>query len=115
MSLNTSDWSTLVGSNQGPLDPLLIGGELEQGVSREGAAERAVSILMPLMDCGAHSMEARQLRQVLLDKPQINTVRQLQDYLSSTQRAPEHRSAEMDRVAQALDRWAPPRPFGGQQ
>lgn len=112
MSLNTSDWSVLVGSNQGPLDPLLIGGE---GVSRGEAAERAVAILMQLMDCGAHSLEARQLRQVLLDNPQINTVSQLQDYLSSPQRAPEHRSAEMDRVAQALDRWAPPRLFGGQQ
>ncbi|SIC60042.1 Uncharacterised protein [Mycobacteroides abscessus subsp. abscessus] len=115
MSLNTSDWSTLVGSNQGPLDPLLIGGDLEQGVSREEAAERAVAILMPLMDCGALSLEARQLRQVLLDNPQITTMTQLQNYLRSPERAPEHRSAEMDEVAQVLERWAPPRLFGGQQ
>lgn len=113
MSLTTSEWDEwATGLNHVPLDPLLIGGEL---VPRQEAAERTVALLMPLMGCGAHSLEARQLRQVLLDNPQINTVRQLQDYLGSPKRAPEHRSAEMDQVAQALAQWVPPRLFSGPQ
>jgi hypothetical protein len=92
------------------LDPLL-----GRVVPREETVERTVSLLMPLMNCGLHSSEAQQLRQVLLDNPRIETMRELQDYLCGVEQAAEHRNAEMDLLAQFIARWAPPRPFSGPQ
>lgn len=116
MSLQTSDWADWApGLNHVPAVYPLIDPELEWVPRpREEIVERTVALLMPMMGCGLHSAEAGQLRQVLLNNPQITSMRQLQDYLSGAERAPEHRSAEMDEVAQVIDRWGPQRPMDGQ-
>lgn len=116
MSLNTSEWADwAAGLNHVPAVYPLLDPEFGRVVPRAETVERTVALLMPLMGCGLHSLEAGQLRQVLLDKPRITTMAQLQDYLRGAERGPEHHSAEMDEVAQVLEPWAPLRLFGGQQ
>lgn len=117
MSLNTSEWAAHAAtlSEQFPgvyprIDPLL-----DWVVPRDETVERVVASLMPMLNCGLHSSEAQQLRRVLLDNPRIETMRELQDYLCGAEQAAEHRSAEMDLLAQFIERWAPPRLFGGPQ
>lgn len=69
---------------------------------REESVDRAVTLLLPLLGLSAFSPAAEQLRRLLIDQPEVDTVSQLRTYLADPNRPSEPRTPEFETVSRRL-------------
>ncbi|TXI65315.1 hypothetical protein [Mycolicibacterium mageritense] len=78
--------------------------EYSRNVSpREEIVDRVVDLLLPDLGLGEKSVEAEQLRQLLIDRPDINSVDQLRTYLADLTVPSKHQTPEIKDIARRLE------------
>lgn len=78
--------------------------KLNTGIHSPDFVDRMVAGVRRQLNAGARSTEAQQLRQMLLDNPQLRTMTSVRDFLV-TARPEKYRTAELDSVAQCVVGW----------
>lgn len=78
--------------------------ELNTGIHSPDFVDRMVANVRRQLNAGARSSEAQQLRQMLLDNPQLRTMSSVRDFLVIA-RPEKYRTAELDSVALCVARW----------
>lgn len=70
---------------------------------REESVDRVVQLLLPALGLSESSPETSYLRQLLLDRPEINTIGKLRTYLSDPSPTLEHQSLQIQTLARRLE------------
>lgn len=86
-----------------PLMPTTSPGYSRSDFSREEIVDRVVDWLLEGLGLGENSVEAEQLRQLLIDRPDINSVDQLRTYLADLTVPSKHHTPEIKDIARRLE------------